>query len=202
MTEDSEIQLVQARSDTLADWHPIIMALIWRPIDAVVPGPLGMLLLFLGLYWGAFYMLTRQALAISRLHATAMSLLPFLPFLANFAGTIWKDVLVFGSFMAAIALAGTTTPARLLAAIIGFLLVWIGALARHNAGLAAVPILVLLLWPQAASPLVLIRRLCAAMAVLALLLLGSVAIMTRAYRRYERRRYRRSSFSTWLGSRT
>lgn len=148
MTPDPEYQLLQARSFEFGDWHPIIMALIWRPLDMVLPGPFGMLLLFVGMYWTAFYLLTRQLMRQSPVSAALMAALPFAPFLINFVGTIWKDVLVFNCFILAFALIGLQPRRRSpLVLVVAFSLIWIGTLARHNAALAAVPLLCLLFWP-------------------------------------------------------
>src|SRR4051812_31498991 len=43
MGNDSGWQLSQARSGEYHDTHPVLMALIWRYTDRVLPGPLGML---------------------------------------------------------------------------------------------------------------------------------------------------------------
>src|SRR5205085_9848885 len=82
----------------------------------------------------------------------ALCLLPFSPFLLNIVGTIWKDVLVFGCFGVALGLILLRPRESSIwswrSAIIWSLLV-IGSLARHNSLVAAVPLLVLHLWPQA-----------------------------------------------------
>lgn len=179
MTPDPESQLLQARNFKFGDWHPIIMALIWRPLDMVAPGPIGMLLLFVAMYWSAFYLLARQLAERSVAQAVAISILPFMPFLINFVGTIWKDVLVFCCFVLAIALIGVKPTKRPVSIkLLAIILIWVGSLGRHNAALAAVPLLCLLLWSIPPTNFArLIGRLSVCMVLIAALVLGTNFIL-------------------------
>src|SRR4051794_3012093 len=51
MTDDSITQLRQAREGYYGDWHPPIMAWIWRILDRIIPGPFGMVLFHNLLFW-------------------------------------------------------------------------------------------------------------------------------------------------------
>ena len=51
MSHDSVVQLLQARTLKVNDYHPPLMALLWALTDKVVPGPSGMLLVTNLLYW-------------------------------------------------------------------------------------------------------------------------------------------------------
>src|SRR6187551_2782850 len=65
MSWDSVVQLRQARAGAFTDDHPPIVALIWRSLDRLWPGPIGMLILFDGLFWiglAVFFRLLRWPL--------------------------------------------------------------------------------------------------------------------------------------------
>src|SRR5271166_1556552 len=158
MTADTSDQLHEAQTFHFVDWHPPIMALIWSLTDKVVPGPEGFFLLQIALYWGGFLLIGLAIInelntsVASYLKYVILCLLPFSPFLLNVCGTIWKDVLVFGCFGVALGLIllrpeGSTIWSWRSAVIWGLLVM--GSLARHNSIVAAVPLLVLHLWPQA-----------------------------------------------------
>ena len=135
------------------DVHPPIMAWLWSKTNTVIPGPEGFFLILIVLYWAGFFLIIRNLLKINIARAIIASALPFSPIFFNFAGTIWKDVLVFGCFLVATGIilarpsSGTAQfpPVPSLIVLILFLL---GSLARWNSILGVVPLLVLALWPQ------------------------------------------------------
>lgn len=61
MSIDSYTQLVQARSGHFGDWHPPFMAWLWRRLDAVVAGPLLMMVTQIGLLLIALHVFARAA---------------------------------------------------------------------------------------------------------------------------------------------
>lgn len=158
MANDSSTQFHQAQTFQFDDWHPPILPLIWSLTHKIVPGPEGFFLLLLILYWGGFFLVGLAVIdelgtrLTDYIKYVLLCILPFSPFLLNISGTIWKDVLVFGCFVVALGLILLQpTGSRILSwrsAMIWGLLV-IGSLARHNSFVAAVPLLVLHLWPQA-----------------------------------------------------
>lgn len=141
MTNDSEATLRQARTMELTDWHPPIMALVWRYLDAVIRGPLLMLVVQALLYaWAtaklcveAFPSLTRRVPAwalmlVFGLFPPAMALI----------GMIWKDVWMSGLLLLGLghlyAMANTDIPTERIRNFV--ILVICCALAtafRHNA---------------------------------------------------------------------
>jgi hypothetical protein len=145
MTPDSDAQLTMARSWQFIDWHPPIFSVIWRPLDAIVPGPAGMLVLFAFCYCLAFYLFAIRLAASSRTVAWIACLLAVSPLTINFAGVIWKDVMMAVSFLLAICAALNRERGFAVIAA-GCVLVVIGVMSRHNALLAAPVIFYMLFW--------------------------------------------------------
>lgn len=160
VVNDSSDQFRQAQEFQFSDWHPAIMAFIWSLTNRIIPGPLGFFLLQILLYWGGFFLVGLKIIQNEFMyHATwgnykfvIICTLPFLPFLINICGTIWKDVLVFGCFIVALGVIlwrprtdGIWSPYS----FVVFILLGIGTLARHNSIVGAVPLLVLYMWPRA-----------------------------------------------------
>jgi len=142
----------QAQNLSFIDWYSPMMPLIWAPIQFLMPGPQGMLLFLLTLYWGALFVFGDAAATIDPRAALAMPLLGFMPFTLNFAGTIWTDVLVAVSWLMCTALLfhsqihGKKTFAATRA--VAWSLFICGSWARPNALFAAVPLGLYLLKPQ------------------------------------------------------
>jgi hypothetical protein len=148
MTSDSDFQLVQARSFEFSDWHPVIMSWIWSLTNFALAGPAGFFILLLSMYWFAFFLLSEYFRNRSMVAYLVSLLIPVLPVVVNFSGTLWKDVLVFDCFLLALAIAvhsfgGRRTPLGIFVVTLGLLT--IGTLARYNSLLAAVPIFCILL---------------------------------------------------------
>jgi hypothetical protein len=158
VVSDSSDQFHQAQTFVFSDWHPAIMAFIWSLTNRIIPGPEGFFLLELALYWGGFLLVGRCVISnLGREKAgpvrhILLCVLPFAPFLLNIAGVIWKDILVFGCFLTSLGLILTRAPGTsiwsLRSAVVWGLLI-VGSLARYNSIVAAVPLLVLHLWPSA-----------------------------------------------------
>jgi hypothetical protein len=152
MTYDSVEQLLDARAGAYTDWHPPLMAALWRLTDRVIPGPFGMLLLQSALIWSGTALVMRAW--FSRRASIAWSLLPvavvLFPPVFSISGGIVKDVLMWAAFVLALGLAGTMrpysaqSPSRFglhLAATL--LALGLAVMLRYNAVFAAIPILTL-----------------------------------------------------------
>jgi hypothetical protein len=147
MAMDSGDQLEQARKFAFRDDHPVALALIWHYTDRVIPGPLGLMILIAGLYWGglaAIFAVLPGALLprvigflIIALHPPSFSNLP----------AVWKDTLMQGALVAAIPfLLPGGSRFRAVRYCLAMVLLVLGIGARHNAAAAV--------WPLLAMPLV------------------------------------------------
>lgn len=144
MTGDSGDQLAQARTFELRDDHPVLMALLWRYTDMIVPGPFGMLVLHNGMYWAGLSVLfwaLRGPLVGRALGLLVVGFFP--PSWVNMP-VIWKDSLMQGALIAAVGclvIPATRFRAARYAAAVALFVIGIGA--RHNAAAAVWPLLAL-----------------------------------------------------------
>lgn len=146
MSVDSVAQLTEARSGAFSDFHPPILALIWRYLDKVWPGPIGMLILLDGLFWlgvAVFFRLLRWPLWA---RAGALLVAGFQPAVFMLLGTIWKDTLMQATLLAATSamlLAGPRPRASEVGLVIALPLMFVAIAVRHNGIGAAWPLLAL-----------------------------------------------------------
>jgi hypothetical protein len=141
MSPDSAVQLGQARTQEYTDGHPPAMAALWRLVELVVTGPVGMLLIqgslfLIGLYW----ILRRHFVSPRNAAIAATAILLFPPVFAPMA-VIWKDCQMAGFLTIGIALLIDQRPSRRWC---GVVLIAVAIAMRHNALAAALPIFVLL----------------------------------------------------------
>jgi hypothetical protein len=144
MSPDSVVQLQQARSLAFTDDHPPLMALLWALPDALVSGPIGMLLLLNALYWGALVACFHRFPLPAPLRVVCLALTGFLPPLYVNLGVIWKDILMQGALVALLASCLAFEQTRRTRAF-GWALFWsaIAIGSRHNASAAVWPLLAL-----------------------------------------------------------
>lgn len=153
MTADTVTQLAQAKGlSPLSDWHPPIIALIWRGLLELTGGREGsMLVLQCALLWCALGLL---AMTVYRLTGSrGCSLLPLLvglvPQVFVVQVILWKDAQMAYALALAFALAawlrhGAEQPTRLtrcLVLIAGLILLVYAVLTRWNAVPAVLPVL-------------------------------------------------------------
>jgi hypothetical protein len=142
MSVDSVLQLLQARADHYADWHPPLMAREWALIEVFVTGPIGMLLVQSALFlWGLWLLLRRVTTPRAAALAAALALL-FPPVMTTMA-VIWKDsqmagFLAMGAAMILSARRGVRAG--------GYALLFVACGMRYNAAAAILPLLVYALW--------------------------------------------------------
>ena len=124
LTPDSISQLAQARGGHFTDWHPPIMAMLWR---AMLPFESGMFVLQVAIHWFGIGALGER-LRRDRLHKWAYLMLAsgLTPIALKYTGVVQKDSLLASCFIAsagflALRLRG---PAVLIAAV--------GTLSRVN----------------------------------------------------------------------
>ena len=149
MSEDSFSQLAQARSGDFNPIHPPLMALLWRPLDALLPGPGLLLVLQAALAWGG------AALFVSLVFGGwgapwALLALCLWPTVFSYLGTMWKDVqlgvaLMWGTALTLAAQRLGWRWARWLAPAAFFY----GSAVRHNGITAILPLAVWWGWEVA-----------------------------------------------------
>lgn len=170
MSADSFMQFDQSRSLRFTDWHPPLMSWLWSKLNYLATGPEGMLYFQLALLWSALAVWCWQYRARSLVWL--IPLIGLLPWVLNFAGVLWKDIgMAFALLLLTGIAAGKVTGLRLSAAL---LLFFYAINLRHNAIVAAVPVLLLVLarWRPAYSPARLL--LTAGMTLVLTLIIGNV----------------------------
>jgi hypothetical protein len=136
MSNDSVLQLLEGRSHRFSNPHPPIMAAEWGVLDAIVAGPVLMLLLQGGLFLHGCAALFRRVMAPRAAAAAASAVLVFPPVLTTMA-VIWKDAQMAAYLVAGAAL---LVAERRRHRLLGLGLVAAGCAFRHNAFGAAVPL--------------------------------------------------------------
>src|SRR6185369_2134282 len=102
MIDDARWQYQQAVDNAYEDWHPPLMAWIWRRMAFVVPGPAPMLLLQLLLYWVGIGLVAWWAYRRGeRGLAIAIACAGWLPAPLALSGVVLKDVLMAGFLLCA-----------------------------------------------------------------------------------------------------
>ncbi len=152
MSIDSYTQLGQARSGQFGDWHPPVMAWLWRGADAIVRGPLLMLVGQLALFLISLTMFSKEMIAGGRRARKLFVLLTlWITPISGIIGVVWKDVwtscllLLAIAFNVSISRGGGPAP-RLRRFLWGALAILCALLFRYNAVLAAVPLLIYGAW--------------------------------------------------------
>lgn len=137
MSNDSCDQLLQARSLVFSDAHPPVMAAEWALLDAIIAGPLLMLVVQGALFvWGLAALL--RGIARPRAAALlAVALLLFPPVLTTMA-VIWKDSQMAGFLLAGAALISTPRRGYRVA---GVCMLVVATAMRYNAAAAVLPLL-------------------------------------------------------------
>lgn len=140
MSFDSVYQLGEARSGVFSDGHPPAMAELWRLVDSVVAGPVGMLLIQSTCFLAGLYLLFRRRMPARVSAFVAIGVLLFPP-ITSLMAVIWKD-----SQMTAFLVLGTAfmldDNRRRKIAGLAFLVA--GTAMRHNALVMTFPLVVML----------------------------------------------------------
>src|SRR5256886_17178520 len=104
-TADARYVYADAMAWRFGDWQSPAMAVLWRLIDPIAPGPSSMFLLTAAVYWLAFGTLALLAARRSLSLGLATALLAVIPPAFFFVGMIWRDVLFAVIWLAAAVLA-------------------------------------------------------------------------------------------------
>jgi hypothetical protein len=139
MSFDSVYQLRESRWGHFSDGHPPAFAALWRIVELVIAGPLGMLLIQSACFLAGVYLLLRRRMS-ERRAAIAASLVLWFPPIAGVIAVIWKD-----SMMTAFAVLGLALilEDRKRARVLGLVALCACTLMRHNALVITGPLIVL-----------------------------------------------------------
>lgn len=141
MSYDSAWQLGQARGlDPFSDWHPPMMALIWRILDTIIAGPVLMLVLQSVTFLLGSYVLLGRVMS-KRAAAITAAVVLVLPQNIHVMAVIWKD-----SQMAGLLLAGAAclTSASRKWRLVGYGFIFFATAFRYNAAAPTFPLILCL----------------------------------------------------------
>lgn len=144
MTWDAINQYGQATEGVFDDWHPPVMAWIWRQFIAIKPGPGPMYLLQIGLYWLGYTLIVAGAVRRGWSRAAIVAVIvALMPFPLALMGSVLKDCLMQGALLTATGLFIWSGPARGWGVrVIGIGLLIFAGMLRFNAFLATLPLVV------------------------------------------------------------
>jgi hypothetical protein len=152
ITVDARYVYAEAKAWHFGDWQSPAMGVLWRLIDPLAPGSVGMFLLTVTLYWLSFGTLGFIALRSSNWLALATPLLALSPPAFFFIGLIWRDILfgVVWLFAAVLVFAAAErrSALRFIAQSLALFLIAFGVLLRPNAAIAAPLLAIYAIWPM------------------------------------------------------
>lgn len=140
MSPDSLAQYQQASVNVYSDWHPPIMAWVWRILSFIFVPPAGLLFFQLILLWGSIYLLALEFIS-TRFKVWIILFLPFFPSILTISGVLWKDVQMAFALLAVFAL--NYVKRQKLAYTLTILLVFYAVSVRANAIFVLPPLAIL-----------------------------------------------------------
>ncbi|MCH4539755.1 hypothetical protein MKS82_06645 [Ochrobactrum sp. A-1] len=170
MSHDSIAQFSMSKTLIFSDWHPPIMSWVWSVAGGVFPGPSGMLALHIILVCISVYIwwISYKERSFSWL----VFLIPFFPWILNFAGVLWKDV---GLAFSLLALSGLALRSPTLGKLFfAFILIFYTINLRYNAIFAVLPILFFLSFRWLQKPSTLKAMLISCVAISVCLFMGGI----------------------------
>nr|WTB31773.1 hypothetical protein OG781_21840 [Streptomyces sp. NBC_00830] len=160
LSADSNTQLWQALGDEpVNDWHPPVMALMWRIIIQITGDFSAMAALQAAVLWGTLWVLAQLGWKKTGSRGLSLAVLAvgFAPHIMNLTGVVWKDVHLAYALLAVFAIALTVrelpqdrAKTRWALLVLGVLFLAYAALVRKNGLPAVIPVfalLVLAAWP-------------------------------------------------------
>lgn len=126
--------------DQLNNWHPPIMAHVWMLTNCIIPGPQGMLVLHVALYFSSLTIFSRLFFTKVGARIGYLLIIGFFPVTFLMTGAIWKDVSMLVAIAQAIALLLCYLKnGRKVLLIFSLLFMFYGVLVRHNALITVIP---------------------------------------------------------------
>ncbi|MGW8327354.1 GtrA family protein [Streptomyces sp. NPDC055897] len=185
LSADSVDQLMQALGNRpVTDWHPPVMALLWRVLIDTTGAISAMAALQTAVLWATLWVLARLLWKKtgSRALSLAMLAVGLAPHILTFTGVVWKDVHMAYALLAVLAVALTArelpagrTKTRWALLVLGVLFLAYAVLVRKNGFPAVIPVFMLLVmavWPAPGRR----RWLIATGALVAITAVGSITV--------------------------
>lgn len=154
LSPDSLQILKQARTGVFEDGHPPLMAVIWRWVDYICPGPIGMLLLNMVLFYGGlFFIYCWGGRRYQYVVLPMFVIVGLFPPIIGILGVIWVDIMMAGFLLSAIGvfLFGFGVNRDEVGSkffVLACLFALLGVAVRHNGAAAAFPLIVFFLYQQ------------------------------------------------------
>lgn len=139
VTNDSLWQYAQGKNQSFDDMHPPVMAYLWNVLETVLGSPSVLLGFHLLLSFSAGLIFFRRYR--SGIWPYVVLFLPLLPWVGNYLGVLWKDVLMANLLLLAVSL--MTRRVSRIAFFVFLVLISLAWVTRHNAFFAVVPILLI-----------------------------------------------------------
>jgi len=144
MSTDSVLQFKAARQGVTNNNNPPMMSYVWRLMDKIIPGPAGMLILQVSMFWLSLAAIAYTVTDSNLVRSAIVVGSGFLPPIFGLIGTIWKDVGMHSFYLAAVALSLAAHRYGKLKLVFGSVAaLWLGASYRHNGMAAAFPLIVM-----------------------------------------------------------
>jgi hypothetical protein len=137
MSFDSIFQLNEARRGVLSDGHPPAMAELWRWVEYLIAGPLGMLVIQSVAFLVGVYLVLAPRMR-PRTAAIAAVLVLWFPPISSLMAVIWKDAQMSGFLMLGTGLVISQSRVARIGGLAAFLM---ATLMRHNALLMTGPLI-------------------------------------------------------------
>jgi len=144
---DSIYQLIQAKENAYIDSHPPIMAILWNFLMKFYLNPATMLFFQLGILFAAitYSALQHNSQGMWR-RVLFILVIPFLPFVINFSGVMWKDILMAYALLFASIILLQNMKISNVQLFVVFLLLLFATLIRINGIFASLPLFLLLFY--------------------------------------------------------
>ena len=147
MPFDSGYLWWQARGGTTSNIHGVGMVWLWRATDLLLPGPAGMFVLQLALFWSGLALVATALNARTRWRIAAMFLAAAAPVCFVLMSHVWSDPLLMATLTCATgALLHARVSGRHAWLLAALALLFLPLTLRHNALPAVIPLLIYLVY--------------------------------------------------------
>jgi len=169
---DMTIEYIGMHRGIYSDWHPPMMAFLWKAIEVIIPGKPGLFIVFTGTYAACVFVLLLCALRVSALAAALVCIVVVYPCFMTQGTNLVKDFLMalFLGFSVGVTFLAQSTikPSRGGLLILAFSGTLMAVLLRTNAVFGASPVFLYLSgrnWTAKPLRFILISGLCAGLLI-------------------------------------